>query len=263
MSSFSIKKIRIFYASCDKVFFHSPPLKRQQASHTEFVMLGRETNENEVASAHKVWDHRWSTKEGRSDWVSPEKEVTDLAEELHNRRSKTLLDLGCGVGRHSLFFASRGFTVFATDASLNGLKLTEKVALEAGYSIDIRQSHMTHLPYPDDFFDYVLAWNVIYHGTPDIVKRSINEILRVLRPGGLFQGTMLSKKDSYHGMGRRIDVDTYVMDTGDEEKSHPHFYCGSKDLLVLFKGFEIISLRLCEQKRPGSFHWNMLWEKCR
>jgi tellurite methyltransferase len=214
-----------------------------------------------TATAYKAWDNRWSTEQGRADWISPEKDVMDLCGELKRRKTVNVLDLGCGVGRHALFLASQGFKVFATDASPNGLTVTEKVAREAGYQIDVRPSLMTSLPYPDNFFDYIVAWNVIYHGTPDIVMRSIGEIRRVLRTGGLFQGTLLSKRDAYYGKGRQIDRNTFILETDDEEKSHPHFYCSAEELLLLFRDFELISLHLCEQKRQGSFHWNCVLEK--
>ncbi len=214
-----------------------------------------------TATAYKAWDHRWSTEQGRADWISPEKDVIDLCRELKKRETGSVLDLGCGVGRHALFLASQGFKVFATDASPNGLAVTEKTVREAGFQIDARPSPMTRLPYPDNFFDYILAWNVIYHGTPDIVMKSVDEIQRVLRTGGLFQGTLLSKRDTYYGKGCQIDRNTFILETDDEEKNHPHFYCDAKELLTLFGDLEIISLRLYEQKRPGSFHWNFVVEK--
>jgi SAM-dependent methyltransferase len=214
-----------------------------------------------TATAYKAWDLRWSMEQGRADWISPEKDVIDLCRELERRETVSVLDLGCGIGRHALFLASLGFKVFATDASPNGLAVTERAVQEAGFQIDCRPSLMTLLPYPDNFFDYVLAWNVIYHGTPDIVMSSVGEVQRVLRAGGLFQGTLLSKRDTYYGKGRQIDRNTFILETDDEEKIHPHFYCDAKELLSLFGDFEIISLRLCEQKRQGSFHWNFVVEK--
>ncbi len=216
---------------------------------------------DDTATAYQAWDLRWGSEQGRSDWMSPEKDVLELAGELKRREAKNVLDLGCGVGRHTVFLASQGLAVFAADASPNGLESTRMAVVEAGLPVDIRHSQMTNLPYPNGFFDYVLAWNVIYHGTPGIVKTSISEISRVLRPGGLFQGTLLAKRNTFFGRGHLIDVDTYVVDVDDEEKRHPHFYCNVEDILTLFAGFEILSLRLCEQKMPGSFHWNMVLEK--
>ena len=43
---------------------------------------------------------------------------------------------------------------------------------------------MSDLPFAPGAFDYVLAWNVIYHGDGTSVVRALSEIARVLRPGG-------------------------------------------------------------------------------
>ncbi len=224
-------------------------------------MSEKTEHDADTATAFMAWDNRWSSEQGRADWIAPENDVRRIVPELKKRGAVNLLDLGCGIGRHYLFLASQGFRVFGTDASPNARELTKKAALEAGLAVDIRHSLMTDLPYEDGFFDYVLAWNVIYHGTQDVVNRTLSEIHRVLRPQGVFQGTMLSKRDSYYGLGRRVDANTFIAEVEDEEKQHPHFYCNGAELVSLLTGFEILSLQLCEQKRPGSYHWNIVAEK--
>ena len=91
------------------------------------------------------------------------------------------------------------------------------------------------------------------------VGRRLAEIWRVLKPGGLFQGTMLSKRDVQFGRGRAIAPDTFIR--GSDPKAHPHFYCDLAGLAVLFAGFELLSLTQEEQRRPGSWHWHILAER--
>lgn len=224
-------------------------------------MSEKTEHDADTATAFLAWDNRWSSEQGRVDWTAPEADVRRIVPELRKRGFLTLLDLGCGIGRHYLFLASQGFRVFGADASLNARELTKNAALEADLPIDIRHCLMTDLQYEDEFFDYVLAWNVVYHGSRDIVKRTLSEIHRVLRPQGIFQGTMLSTRDRYYGLGRQIDTNTFVAEVDDEDKQHPHFYCNGSELVSLLEGFEILSLQLCEHKRPGSYHWNIVAEK--
>ena len=119
---------------------------------------------------------------------------------------------------------------------------------------------MTELPFEDGFFDYVLAWNVIYHGDQKTVRKVLSEISRVLRPRGIFQGTMLTKRNAYYGKGRRVAPHTYINDE-EEEKKHAHFYCNVRELAELLYDFEILSLRQQEQLKPGSYHWNIVSEE--
>jgi SAM-dependent methyltransferase len=176
------------------------------------------------------------------------------------RAARDALDLGCGVGRHALALAEAGFAVSAIDGSAGGIDYLREQAQARRLAIDAQIGLMTDLPFADAGFDYVLAWNVIYHGDGAIVDRCIAEIRRVLRPGGLFQGTMLSKRNGNFGAGREVAADTFVID-GVDDKAHPHFYCDAAGTVARFCGFEMLSLVDREHRKPGSWHWHLLAER--
>jgi SAM-dependent methyltransferase len=94
-----------------------------------------------------------------------------------------------------LFFAEHGFAVEAIDGAAAGLDFACREAAARGLRLSLRQADADALPFADESFDYVLSWNVIFHGTMGDVGRRLAEIWRVLKLGGLFQGTMLSKRD--------------------------------------------------------------------
>ena len=220
-------------------------------------------NQESVAAldtAHQAWDEMWRTEAGRKDWIEVEKDVRDLEKQLGSMDVSRILDLGCGVGRHSIFFASKGYRVFAIDASIKAVEFTHDSAQKAGVALTVSESPMTTLPFTDDYFDYVLAWNVIYHGDPATVRTTLAEIARVLRPQGIFQGTMLTKRNAYYGKGTKVAPDTYVTDEEDEKK-HAHFYCNAGELAALLYNFEILSLHQEEQLKPGSYHWHFAAER--
>jgi tellurite methyltransferase len=208
-------------------------------------------------TAHEAWDSLWRTEAGRKDWIRVERDVQELEKEFAGMNVCRILDLGCGIGRHSLFFASKGYQVFSLDASKQAVAYTRSAAQEAGLPLTVRQSGMTMIPFEDWYFDYVLAWNVIYHGDPAVVKSAFAEISRVLRPRGIFQGTMLTKRNAYYGKGRQVAPDTFVNDE-EEEKKHAHFYCSGKELAELLHEFEILSLHQRKQLKPGSYHWHFV-----
>jgi 2-polyprenyl-3-methyl-5-hydroxy-6-metoxy-1,4-benzoquinol methylase len=211
-------------------------------------------------TAHEAWDSLWRTESGRKDWIVAERDVQNVAKELAGREVSRVLDLGCGVGRHSLYLASEGYQVFSIDASSKAIEFTRNAAEAAGLSVSVKRSAMTELPFENRYFDYVLAWNVIYHGDLKTVRKVLSEISRVLRPHGLFQATMLTKRNAYYGKGRRVAPHTYVNDEEDEKK-HAHFYCNVRELVELLHDFEILSLRQQEQLKPGSYHWNIVAER--
>ena len=148
-----------------------------------------------AATAVEAWDERWATPEGRADWLMPHPAVAALLPVLKARGTQHVLDLGCGVGRHALLFAEHGFAVEGIDGAPAGLDFARREAAARGLRLSLRQADADALPFDDESFDYVLSWNVIFHGTMGDVGRRLAEIWRILKPGGLYQGTMLSKRD--------------------------------------------------------------------
>ncbi len=217
--------------------------------------------QTQTGSAIDSWQQRWGTEEGRADWIDAHPAVVALLPELRSRGARRALDLGCGVGRHALALADAGFEVEAFDGAESGLDVLRAEAASRGLAIGLKHGNADTLPYPDASFDFVLSWNVIYHGTMGDAGARIAEIWRVLKPGGLYQGTMLPTRNSNYGLGRLVAPGTFVMDGPDEERGHPHFYCDAATLVALFSGFELLSLAQEQQKKPGSWHWNIVAER--
>jgi SAM-dependent methyltransferase len=213
-----------------------------------------------LSTAIEAWDKRWATAEGRADWLHPDPDVMALLPELKARGVHAVLDLGCGVGRHALFLAEHGLAVEAIDGSVAGLAVVRETAQARGVTLGLRLGAADALPFDDGSFDFVLSWNVIYHGTLGDVGRRLAEIWRVLKPGALYQGTMLTTRNTNYGRGRPVAPDTFVVD-GAEERDHPHFYCDATTLVALFAGFELLSLKQQQQRKPGSWHWHIIAER--
>ncbi|ACY17229.1 class I SAM-dependent methyltransferase [Haliangium ochraceum] len=213
-------------------------------------------------TAHRHWEERWQSEDGRADWSVPEPWVTACARQQRERGARTALDLGSGAGRHALLLAELGFETSALDAAAAGIESLRREAASRGLQIAATAGDMCALPYADQAFDYVLSFNVIYHGDKAVVSRAITEIARVLRPGGVFQGTMLSLRNHNVGEGEEISPGTWVRTDGqgDEDKAHPHFYCSAHELCEMFSGFEPLSLEDVEQG-AGSWHWQLIAER--
>ena len=62
----------------------------------------------------KPWN--WALSENPA-WLEPSDESSAIAERWKNHGVESVLDFGCGLGRHAIFFAQRGFRVSAFDLS--------------------------------------------------------------------------------------------------------------------------------------------------
>jgi SAM-dependent methyltransferase len=220
-------------------------------------------DESEAATAYEYWDGQWAHDEGCAPWRTPEAFVAEAVALLRERGVEGTLDLGCGAGRHALYLASEGFASAATDASAQAIRAITEEAERLGVGVDARVSSMTEQPFRDAAFGGVVAWNVIYHGDRRIVARTFSEVARLLRPGGLFIGNMLSTRSPRFGEGREIAPGTWVDVDGEGDLAHPHHYCEETDLVWLLSPMFHLWLLEHEPPRTGSrsAHWNFIVER--
>jgi ubiquinone/menaquinone biosynthesis C-methylase UbiE len=96
-------------------------------------------------------------------------------------RGRSVLDLGCGTGRHTAWLAEAGATVTAVDFSEGMLaEARRKPGMESVRFI----AHDLHdrLPIADESFDLVVSGLVLEHLRT--VENFYAEVARVLKPGG-------------------------------------------------------------------------------
>jgi SAM-dependent methyltransferase len=212
------------------------------------------------ATAYQIWDKHWADPALQVRWKEPEPFVMSIVPLLRERRISQVLDLGCGLGRHAQHLATEGFACSGVDASPTGIDQARCAAEAAALSIDYRVSQFRELPFGDGVFGLAVAWNVVYHGDGEVVRQVLAEVHRVLAHGGLYLGTMLSKRNQGYGSGEQVAQDTFVLPDDPGDKGHPHFYCDAATLLRLHAGFEVLELRDREQT-PGQAHWEFIFER--
>ena len=107
-----------------------------------------------------------------------------------------VLDAGAGFGRHAFELARLGADVVALDYNSDEVVATRGTfgaMVEAGEIEEKRyvgalQGDATRLPFAGDSFDRVITSEVLEHIQDDVA--AIDELVRVLRPGGTFAATV-------------------------------------------------------------------------
>ncbi|HYH26023.1 MAG TPA: class I SAM-dependent methyltransferase [Blastococcus sp.] len=109
---------------------------------------------------------------------------------LDLRPGMTVLDLGCGEGRHAFEAVRRGARVVAVDWGQEEVETTKRwlgAIAAAGEAADdarfeVVRGNLLALPVPDASVDRVMASEVLEHIPDDATAMA--EIVRVLKPGG-------------------------------------------------------------------------------
>ena len=199
----------------------------------------------------KGWN--WEIVEEDKDciWKNPSEYSYWLLNRWKSKGKKNFLDLGCGLGRHSILFGKNDFNVSCFDISQNAIDRTKEWAIKENLNLNYNVGDMLSLRYEDNSMDAILCINVISHTDTEGIKKVINEIKRVLTPDGECYLT-LGSKETYgfkYTDWPMVDENTKLrMDEGPEYKT-PHFYADYDLIQELFKDFSIESI-----KHIGTFY---------
>jgi SAM-dependent methyltransferase len=136
--------------------------------------------ENEIKHGAVIAEHAadvwgWGSPSGK---VRAKRRAQLIIQYGEIRKGKSILEIGCGTGIFSRYFAETGATVTAMDISPD---LIEEAKKEQTSSIKYLVGDAEHLPFPDASFDVVAGSSILHHLDAGV---ALHEIYRVLRSSG-------------------------------------------------------------------------------
>jgi len=201
-------------------------------------------------------------------WNKVSDEFLPVAYRWKNLKKKTVLDIGCGRGRHSLFLAELGFNVTATDISPEGIEQLRKEAKKRKLESKIKTlvCDMLELPFENNTFDGVLGFHSIYHTDYAGLKTVIARITDILKESGQLYITFNSKSNpSFHVSDNTvIDEYTVIRHFGLEE-GIPHTFLEYDDIIELLADYRILKMQQIQDyfDKRTSIHFFVEAEKKR
>ena len=208
-----------------------------------------------------IWDKFFEQEELR--WKSPHERVVALTPLLRARGFRSILDLGCGAGRHLVYLARGGYEVYGADISENGLRHARKWLDRERLPARLVRSDMSAIPFDDGSFETVICTHTIQHQTWRGMQQTMSEIRRVLRPTGLLFFTCPSRRDRRYGRGEELEPNTFIEAEG-PDMGVPHHYSNLGEVEALLEGFVIRKIELLEQLEEHAHsysHWKILGER--
>jgi ubiquinone/menaquinone biosynthesis C-methylase UbiE len=111
-----------------------------------------------------------------------------------------ILEVAPGPGFFAVELAKRGFRVTGLDISHTMVEIAREN--RAGLEIDFRQGDITHAPFDDESFDFVICQAAFKNFRQPVA--ALNEMHRVLRPGGFAVIHDLNHEATGADIGREV-----------------------------------------------------------
>ncbi len=175
--------------------------------------------------------------------------------------AKNILELGCGEGRDSIFFAKEGLKVTSIDFSERAIfsfkeKIIEKHLEE---KIKILRGDLLGLSdFKDNSFDVIYSNLGLHYFTNKETTKLFSEIYRILKEGGLLVFSVKSTSDKLYCKGRKIEPDMYGVE------NHIRHFFSKEYLLSKIRKFEIVNIEPQNKPLPdgsSASTWNVVVKK--
>jgi 2-polyprenyl-3-methyl-5-hydroxy-6-metoxy-1,4-benzoquinol methylase len=110
------------------------------------------------------------------------------------------IDLGCGTGNYALYLAEKGFAVTGVDFSSSAIELARHRASEKGldctFIVANILDNLEEVPSP---FDFAYDWELLHHIYPADRATYLQNVHRLLRPGGSYLSVFFSEENPQFG----------------------------------------------------------------
>jgi ubiquinone/menaquinone biosynthesis C-methylase UbiE len=163
-----------------------------------------------------------------------------------NNLEKTVLDCGAGGACPPLaIFKEFGYKTYGIELSDSQMEKAKSFSEKFGMELNISKGDMRNLPFEDESISYIYSYNSIFHMPKQNIAKCINEIKRVLKPGGLCCLNFLSLEDACYGEGKEVGKNEFLQIERDEEVIHTYYDINEaethfKDMKILFKENRIL-----------------------
>lgn len=154
-------------------------------------------------------------------------------------KGKKLLEIGSGVGNNLLFAAQTlGFKVTGIDQARTAIDLSIRFFEETGVPFDqMLRMDAADMTFPDACFDAVIDRAALQQNTFSQCHRIVEQISRVLKPGGFFYLSAISQDHHLFGRGKDLGEGAYE---NEDEDGIRQFFSNSQIKALLSPKFEII-----------------------
>jgi ubiquinone/menaquinone biosynthesis C-methylase UbiE len=142
--------------------------------------------------------------------------VQPYSKEINNEKIN-FLDIGCGSGANTIYFAGFGYNVSAIDCSAEAVQKTIDLTKQVGVDVNVKVADFRDMPFDDNSFDAILSDGVFYYGDEASFITAIKEVYRVLKVNGILRVYTKSNRDFMTIKSNKVSSNTYLIKSGYEK----------------------------------------------
>ena len=125
-------------------------------------------------------------------------EIKLLDEAIGSYHAEKSLEIGAGYARLTPWIAQHSSNHYAVEPESQFLEKDLTLYPNSSYpNIHFYHAKSQDLPFPDSYFDLVIAWTVLQHLPPTELPKAAKEIKRVCKPNSIIILGELVKTDTY------------------------------------------------------------------
>lgn len=136
----------------------------------------------------KIWDH--FQNEGIDSFSQSQGRLEFIVRRIP--AGKRVLNIGVGNGGLERLAEGKGIEIWALDPGERAIERVRQ-SLDMGKKAQIGYSQA--MPFPNAHFDFVVMSEVLEHLDEAVFEATLGEVRRVLKPGGIFMGTVPAREN--------------------------------------------------------------------
>lgn len=164
---------------------------------------------NDEKNQKEFWGNFWQSTsiesnfdKPASQWIFFDKIKFEYLFDYMPQKPAKTLEVGCGSATISLLLAKKGYQTTLVDFADSALLVAQKRFLSQNMNGEFINANAESLLFADNTFDMAMSFGLLEHF--ENPWKVISEMVRVLKPGGIFLSDIVTKRFSVLTIGKII-----------------------------------------------------------
>ena len=180
------------------------------------------------------WEKTYKDDSVSTFGLRPNQEVQDLCPSF--KQNCSILEVGCGEGKNSLFLAEKGFKVHAVDISESAIQKVNRLSLERKLELTTQAQDLRTFVF-NKSYDVIISYGTLHFVEKKDWKLFIEKAKENTKPGGYNIMQIFTNK-----VPASPDIASFAVGLANEE-----------ELFSLYKGWEVLKTiaHVFDDEHPG------------